>query len=121
MVVYALKHDLAEVILGDVPTPTKERMAKAGYNYRDIEWSIMINEFPPGMNKLPAETKTIIKTADRMEALWFIQTYGIGRHAAAVIEDMNSKMGAYYEMLSPRVEEAARQVWKEMTTGDIMI
>jgi TRAP-type C4-dicarboxylate transport system substrate-binding protein len=73
------------------------------------------------MNKLPAETKTIIKTADRMEALWFIQTYGIGRHAAAVIEDMNSKMGAYYEMLSPRVEEAARQVWKEMTTGDIMI
>jgi|TARA_R100000789_G_scaffold100463_1_gene110810 5'-deoxynucleotidase YfbR-like HD superfamily hydrolase len=121
LVVYALKHDLAEVILGDVPTPTKQRMQEKGFNYRALEWGIMEDEYPMGMNKLPEETKIIIKIADQMEALWFIQTYGVDRHAQVVELDMQDKMEKYMYSLPSNLRLSAQKVWGQMINGDIII
>jgi hypothetical protein len=96
-------------------------MQEKGFNYRALEWGIMEDEYPMGMNKLPEETKIIIKIADQMEALWFIQTYGVDRHAQVVELDMQDKMEKYMYSLPSNLRLSAQKVWGQMINGDIII
>jgi 5'-deoxynucleotidase YfbR-like HD superfamily hydrolase len=58
LVLDALEHDLEEVITGDTPTPEKIRRGGIKENHH-----------------------LYVKIADVMEALMFIDEYGVGRHA----------------------------------------
>src|SRR5574340_903145 len=74
---YALHHDLPEVVLGDVPTPSK-----ALVNMKRVEIDIYPRAAPP--NDL---VRDIVKLADVMDAILFLALYGVGKHAALVREE----------------------------------
>lgn len=68
----ALFHDMDEVVIGDIPTPTKERLNK--YN---IKW-------PGPKTDTHWPEVHVVKCADLIEAMWFLENNGIGRHADQV-------------------------------------
>ena len=71
----ALDHDLDEIITGDIPTPAKQRMRKLGFEPDSIH---------EGRNEYPDNVEDIVGIADMLEAEWFIWSFGVGEHAAAV-------------------------------------
>ena len=69
----ALMHDIDEVVTGDIPTPTKERLGTVSTHqkfdpYQDSDHNI----------------GAIVKLADLIETWWFIHNFGLGRHAKSV-------------------------------------
>ena len=74
---YALHHDLPEVILGDVPTPSKMLV-----DMKRIETDIEPKSSPPNNT-----VRDIVKLADVMDAVVFLAMYGVGKHAALVREE----------------------------------
>ncbi len=86
---YALLHDAPELLMGDLPSPLKRRIADiagAADPLVRIEQEIApeINE---RRNALQGTALVVIvKLADLMDACLFIREEGIGRHAAAVAE-----------------------------------
>lgn len=115
---WGLMHDIEEVILGDLPTPTKKRMAAKGWNWTTIEDEVM-----PRSERVPDDDnlKLLIKCADRMEALWFIKTYGIGRHAELVENRMSADMSKYMQKMPKPLKDAVNRVWARMMEGEITI
>lgn len=78
----ALWHDLPEVVLGDVPTPTKrliggmgEEEAAADQNYSDLMDTV--DEYCP-------EIFALVKMADLAESIDFLRTEGIGERAREI-------------------------------------
>jgi 5'-deoxynucleotidase len=74
---WALVHDTPETITGDVSTPAKKMM---GFDDTGLI---------PIYDKIKGEVtgsiaKNIVKIADLMEALMFLNTEGVGNHAASV-------------------------------------
>ena len=118
VVYYGLIHDIEEVILGDLPTPTKLKMKRMGLNWDKLVQSVMEDK-----DRLaPTENlQKLIKTADKMEALWFITTYGIGRHADLVQYRMEKDWDKWLSGLHPALQESAMSVWKDLTEGDIEV
>jgi 5'-deoxynucleotidase YfbR-like HD superfamily hydrolase len=118
VVYYGLIHDIEEVILGDLPTPTKARMKHKG-----LDWNKLVKMVISDEERLaPSENlQKLIKTADKMEALWFITTYGIGRHAELVQERMVADWEKWLGESHPSLAESAMLVWSDMMEGDIEI
>ena len=78
---YALFHDSAEVLCGDLPTPVKYASAEMRDTYRKIEDSAaatLLSKLPPELQSVyrplvsgdtDPETARLVKTADRLSAL----------------------------------------------------
>ena len=78
---YALFHDSAEVLCGDLPTPVKYASAEMRNTYRKIEESAaasLLSKLPPALQSayrpllsgdVDSETARLVKTADRLAAL----------------------------------------------------
>lgn len=113
MVAAALEHDLDEVIMGDIPSPTKERARKLGMELNDLK----IHPRP----KLSEEEEQILKIADIMENAWFVANYGIGRHAERVAKEMETKLHSAMSHLPATTFEAVSIVWFLMTKGEFVI
>ena len=86
---YALTHDAPELLMGDLPSPLKRRIAEVAGNAdplarieREIAPEIAARRDALQGSALAA----IIKLADLMDAGLFIREEGIGRHAAVVAE-----------------------------------
>ncbi len=86
---YALTHDAPELLMGDLPSPLKRRIAEiAGHAdplvriEREIAPEIAARRDALQGSALAA----IIKLADLMDACLFIREEGIGRHATVVAE-----------------------------------
>lgn len=86
---WAMIHDIPEVITGDIATPTKEAMRRAVPDSDpvkrielelDIHYKIVYNRVK---NKYPI-IKDIVKIADVIEAINFLNHEGIGKHANEV-------------------------------------
>lgn len=111
----ALQHDLDEVILGDIPSPTKARARAMG-----IELNNILGE-DVSLSRLDIEEKAIFKVADVMENAWFIRNYGIGRHAEQVSVEMEEKLQQAISLLPPTICDAARSVWAQLTLSEFII
>lgn len=72
---YALVHDIAEVVTGDIPTPVKQVL--------NSELCVVESHAIP-LPEVRNTSKDIVKLADLLESIVFITMYGIGKHAQDV-------------------------------------
>lgn len=105
---YAFDHDLDEILTGDIPTPAKE-LLKLKDSYEGKSRS-----------KCSALDVAIVNVADAMEAVWYSNTNGLGRHAADVttycIEKLNNRI-TLYQSLDPKFGDAVARTIDEMEYG----
>ena len=94
---YALLHDAPELLMGDLPSPLKQRIAEISGDQDPL--TRIEREIAPEI----AERKTalqgsplalIVKLADLIDACLFIREEGIGHHAAVVAEKSESALAA---------------------------
>lgn len=108
---YALVHDLDEVITGDIPTPTKQRVRDKGVEINDL-----MNTSP-----VPDLYKRIIKMADYIDALWYLAENGVGRHAERVEEEVYKRCKMYFDNQRTELRVAATRVRNQIDSGDLLI
>lgn len=116
LMIYGLKHDLDEVITGDMPTVTKERLRNKGCEPNgliDIPDIIITDKF----------ARKMVKTADLMESVWWIGEHGVGRHAVTVAAQIAERLEQHINGLGevPELQAAARFTWERITTGKLRI
>ena len=75
---YALHHDIPEVIIGDIPTPTKRLL-----NIDDLELAVALD--PDSVTNIIL-VKEIVKIADLMDCVFFLKRYGVGDKAKKVCD-----------------------------------
>jgi len=85
---YALTHDLPEVITGDIPTPLKNRIRSMGGGEILNTMEDGVDERITYLRKKAKGTAegTIVKLADLIEAISYLNGYGKGNHARLVEE-----------------------------------
>lgn len=120
---WALMHDLPEVKTGDLATPIKRAMREAvphsdpirrielslDDEYRDLYLSIK--------NGRPW-ILALVKAADLMEAIDFLQTEGLGRHAIDVQVGLSDALSRIWAELRPHSihwQQIINQVREELT------
>ncbi len=110
---YAFDHDLDEILTGDVPTPAKDRMDYVVDDYAGKSSD----------NCTPLD-KSVVMIADTIEAVWFINTNGMGRHAVDVcnylIDKLNSRI-ALHASTHKRLEEAVGKVIRDINEGEFTV
>lgn len=79
----ALSHDLDEVIYGDIPSPMKQRMLIDGVD---------LNKYMSKERPLDMEMKQLLKLADLLESIIFLQDHSIGKHAEEVQEEIATRL-----------------------------
>lgn len=88
MVEYAMWHDLPEIICGDLPSPLKRRIEQLCPDNNPVEvieeqvapWLIALKQ----RIQVKPEQAIIVKLADIIDAILFIEQEGIGDHAKTV-------------------------------------
>jgi len=113
----ALFHDMDEVITGDIPTPTKIRAKAQGVDLNDN--GILV----PHQNK-GSLINRIVKVADYIEAITFLDINGIGMHACSVEADIAEKMEEYVNhenRFSQGQKEIINDVRWEITSGGFLV
>lgn len=81
--VQAMYHDVTESIIGDIPTPTKSFL---GESFRKMENMLQI---PYDMT---AHERGALKVCDLLESLWYLDMYGVGKHAEMVQDGISKRM-----------------------------
>jgi hypothetical protein len=83
----ALTHDLAEIRLGDIPTPVKQNaLIKAELDSMEEEIFVTLPVSP--------KVKQFVKGCDIAEAILFLKAHGVGRHAYEVRELLATQLWA---------------------------
>jgi hypothetical protein len=108
---YALMHDLDEVITGDIPTPTKQRVRDLGVEINDL---VCVSITPPNY-------KDIIKAADYIDSLWYLNENGVGRHANQVFMDIEKRYGNFIMQVDDGLRMAAIKVKSSIDFGELII
>jgi len=108
---YAFDHDLDEVNTGDIPSPTKEKLK--------------IKDCYAGKNKSECSSReiAIVAIADLIEAVWFINTHGLGRHAAIVADNLIDRLNrriALYASTDKALQDAVGETIGEIEHGDFI-
>lgn len=78
---YALEHDIDEIETGDIPSSFKRRLR--------AECPAVIKVLD-GEKYVPASVKAIVKTADCLEAIYFLRHFGGSRYAMEIMEDIRA-------------------------------
>jgi 5'-deoxynucleotidase YfbR-like HD superfamily hydrolase len=120
---WALIHDLPEVIMGDIATPTKAGIYRVTGNadvIKSIEYSVddQYKNLHQFIEKNYPVVLTIVKISDLIEAVEFLAVEGMGKHAMAVKDILSNsireqtKLAAlgYPEYDWDRVQEIAKEV-----------
>lgn len=103
-----LAHDLDEVIIGDIPTPTKDRVRKEGVDINDLYHEVT------GRNLSDIEV-TIIKAADLIETLWFLGQNFSGSHSYQVLSEMRIEFQSWANNFKGPIGQMIAQVYSEVT------
>lgn len=111
LVAAALEHDQWEIITGDIPTPAKEEMRQMHFDPDVLEGPMSHVE------ALSKEEKNILKIADMMEAMWFLDNFGAGRRAKRVGEDIEKKMSV---KVQDCIDSSIFQLVHALTFTDIL-
>ena len=85
---YAMWHDLPEIICGDLPSPLKRRIEQLCPDNNPIEkieeqiapWLVALKK----KIQVKPEQAMIVKLADLIDAILFIEQEGVGNHAKTV-------------------------------------
>lgn len=94
---YALLHDAPELLMGDLPSPLKRRIAEISGEQDPL--ARIEREIAPEIAARKAALQgsplaLIVKLADLIDACLFIREEGIGRHAAVVAEKSEAALAA---------------------------
>jgi len=81
----AIFHDIAEVVTGDIPTPTKEMARNAG-----LDLNSLVDCTPIVL--LTGTQKLILKACDLIDAMRFLAVEGYGEHAKVVLSSIRTKV-----------------------------
>ena len=118
---HALAHDLIEVRTGDMPTPFKRFLEKAGgHGIVEKAEDLVDSDHSGAMRQMAGtEIETIVKLSDLIEAIYFLQDNGVGAHAKAVLDGLrmnlsvavNSAEKAWPDLL---VREGVRKVCNDI-------
>lgn len=116
IVMCALRHDLDEVITGDMPTVTKNRLRDRGIEPNgliDTTDVVISDEF----------TRQMVKMADLIESTWWINEHGVGRHAKKVSELMLERLRNHFNDVNvdKHVRYAGIHTWNQIEEGVILI
>jgi len=105
---WALWHDLPEVVVGDLPTPTKRHV-----NVDALEMGTS-EEYRTILELTPPVVLRAVKAADLIEAALYMEEYGRGAHAmgvyAGILEDLEAFVG------NP-IDECISDVGREVLNG----
>jgi 5'-deoxynucleotidase YfbR-like HD superfamily hydrolase len=103
----AIVHDSGESRSGDIPTPAKKKLRRAfGAKFDDL-----LAEFDVPMD-VDALGRTIIKCADYLESMIFLEEHQVGRHANAVMVDIMDDAGAFFGAAG-EPGRISNQIWSE--------
>jgi 5'-deoxynucleotidase len=96
---YASLHDAPELLMGDLPSPLKrhiEAISGADNPVREIERQIApwLEDMREDIRRRNPEHLLVIKLADLIDAILFIDHEGIGPHARAVCSGLHQIFGA---------------------------
>jgi 5'-deoxynucleotidase len=103
---YASLHDTPELLMGDLPSPLKrhiETICGDSNPIREIERRIApwLDDMENDILRRNPEHLAIVKLADLIDAILFIEHEGIGRHAQEVCRGLK-------EILAGKIEDASR-------------
>ena len=111
---YAFDHDLDEILTGDIPTPAKKRLGidtGDGYEGKSlVECSDL--------------EIAVVKVADVLEAILFIEENGVGQHASEVMQYLREKLDKVLGDLTWGWEDmkvAAHGILDEIHNGDYVL
>lgn len=121
LLLWALRHDLIEVLTGDVPTPFKKVLRKVGgEDVFDKAEDEVDKDFGASYRQIAGtEIEMIVKIADMIESIYFLQDNGVGPHAKSVLtllrEDLSRMVDKYDgEWTELTVRAATREVCREI-------
>lgn len=116
VMIAAMFHDITEVISGDIPTPTKVRAEKAGFDLNSL-----FGEFKAtGDWIIPAQMKTVLKCADHLEGMLFLRKHQLGDHAKQVYNAI-SKAGFAYFSEAEVIGKTAKHLWFDIVGAQYVI
>jgi 5'-deoxynucleotidase len=100
---WSLAHDIIEVRTGDMPTPFKRELEAVGGKgiVEKAEDRVDIETMSAYRQIRGTDIETIVKLADQIEAIFFLQDNGVGAHAKQVLDGLRAH-------LSEAVNEAER-------------
>lgn len=118
---WALWHDLLEVRTGDIPTPFKRALRDANGENAIEKAEDMVDSETGGLRRLVVNTEIemIVKLADSIEAIRFLNDNGIGSHAKQVLDGLYDVLFEQINLFGKRynilpVRDAVRAVCKEL-------
>jgi len=100
----ALEHDLDECITGDIPSPTKRRMEQLGFDFGKLEG------VKKNYDRMNADERTIVKCADLIDAIHFLQNFGTGQRAKDVQELLVGQLDDVIQSLSSGSDKLAKAI-----------
>lgn len=113
---YASVHDFTELLLGDTPSPAKRHMEQICGGESPI--AKIENEIAPWIKTMKDDLKEkapelllIVKLADLIDALLFISTEGVGKHAEKVVGILDTALKA---KLSEAQEKFPQFDWQQV-------
>lgn len=97
VVVYALFHDMDEVLSGDIPSPFKRKLRTECPGVIPV-----LDGVPVGSDMV----RNIVKLADLLEAMYYCREFGGSRSAGEVEEDVTFKLEETLKWIDKKVPEA---------------
>jgi 5'-deoxynucleotidase YfbR-like HD superfamily hydrolase len=94
--VAAIRHDLIEVLTGDLPSPTKSGMAAhfGSDKFNLYLRSLDSEQYDEGVDSDPF-IRCVVKCADYIEAIAYLDRYGVGEHARKVRDGLRVKFESW--------------------------
>jgi len=118
-----LRHDLAEVFMGDISTPIKQRIKSVveGDPFEEIEKEICKKTYDI-KKKASIDLKYILKIADIIDGIRFLEMEGHGKHALFVINKLRKTLYLFtkkFESKYPSYNHyAIHEIVNEIDTDD---
>lgn len=102
---FALIHDIGEVYTGDIPTPTKMKMQKAGFDINTFDSDVAMEKRPP------EAIRKIIKAADLIDNYVFIHDNAVGSRGKAAQKEVLGRLMDYAGRADPVLGKAMLDVY----------
>lgn len=98
---YALTHDLAEVLTGDIATPVKRLLGHSAMSaLHDFEARLLwLPEYPLSATGVSGEARHIVKLADMIEAVAFLHLNAASEHGREIKDRITAQIKNYPEAL----------------------
>jgi len=111
-IIWALNHDVPEVLVGDMPTPTK-KFLKGAFNHIENSLDKLHKAMYEDLKENNPVVLDIVKLADLMESIDFLTLEAIGDHASNVKKSLSSD---FFSEVSKCREKYPDHDWNKIVT-----